>query len=470
MYVWHNKVHRLFGESLHYFVMSVDPFNVDTFRTKLSEFMISKEISSFCFYPVFGEMDVVLRVWLPGELQADFAANLQEAISTVRYIGTFAVTRIASYWCWGAEPDRTPGIVKINKDDVNAAQRAQSGSTSASDVQTLQRMLDDKMLLAIEPEDSIKCFVALALSSSGRALNDDDIRKIGNRIQEFDTRVDRVSIYLGFGLTNCILKLEVKPDGFFNIWPITERVADALGHVHSTTYICSSAPMKYETNDAISEYALRYCDYDLNLASLFPALYETHSTLSAEQESQQDEAKRWAVKHKSSLLRSIRSDDGELSVLRRAISGVLHMDENEVYEALQSYFRALEIRLRGVCYRFGANRTNGDITKLYKSAGINQDIAKSAKHMALGSMLTLCSTALKYHPKSDEESKANEDITGSWEPIAELRNYTAHGSLDPFTKDGAAYNWQNALDLLIEFFPKVRKLLALVEDECLRIK
>src|SRR5580704_19181378 len=98
MRIWLPEVHELFGDRLHYYLLTVRPFD-ERFRANMEAFKNDQHIGGFCFYEVFGSFDVILRVWIPANgVEDKFIDNLRKVVPQIERAIPFRVTDIPKYW------------------------------------------------------------------------------------------------------------------------------------------------------------------------------------------------------------------------------------------------------------------------------------------------------------------------------------------------------------------------------------
>jgi hypothetical protein len=139
----------------------------------------------------------------------------------------------------------------------------------------------------------------------------------------------------------------------------------------------------------------------------------------------------------------------ERKILHDCLVGIINEDENAFYDSLLDYFRVVERHIRSRYMHFVSKRTGGKNKDIINLLNIPKD-----KLMSLGEFLDICSKAVELTSNSIEDK----ELVGNWQPLANIRNKSAHGSLEPIKE------WKDCLSLMIKYFPRIRKLISVIDE------
>ena len=96
--VWHPLVHQRFAEELYFFLLSAKPFYEKNIFEDLDELMNDFGVEGYCAYRIFGQYDILLRVWLPSARGPQFLDKATERIGNLQAITPFHVTSLRDRW------------------------------------------------------------------------------------------------------------------------------------------------------------------------------------------------------------------------------------------------------------------------------------------------------------------------------------------------------------------------------------
>lgn len=446
MRVWHPEVHTLFGERLHYYLLTVRPFNADGFRKKIQEFRLKESIGGFCYYEVFGTFDVLLRVWVPANRDEDkFVDNLRQYVPEIDKAIPFRVTDIASYW-FRDEDRKKYNVGMLDRVTVDRVREIQNGNKSGN----ADQFKENGLLSEVDPTaNAIKFFVALSnLQPGARIVEERFQRELTTIIDSYRSsanKLSRVSVYFGYGFAWALIKAETLPENYFVVGSIVGDLNRKLYGISffTATYL-TIGTNHFETDD-ISNLSLTAAHgFNLKVARLLPVFYNTEMPGHL-----QTSIVRWVQEHDQ----IDRLNEDQRALIARALSGVVVQDEKSVLAALQDYFVDQERFLRANWQRFvesrlGSNRT----TEVLRAVHIEKGV--SSKMFALGELCTICGEVIR---QTSNDAEKNELASG-WQEVANLRNQVAHGACE------ALQDWPQMLSILLVSFSKLDHLASVIRN------
>jgi hypothetical protein len=103
---WHSDAHRAWGkERLFFYRLSFAPvYDPRAIQRSLLKLLTARRVGSFVVYELYGSWDLLVRLWLPSDVQTDeFSEALEDALEPVdlTHLTGFAVTGIVRHWVWG---------------------------------------------------------------------------------------------------------------------------------------------------------------------------------------------------------------------------------------------------------------------------------------------------------------------------------------------------------------------------------
>src|ERR1700730_183963 len=99
-HAWHHSVHELLGETLHYYLVRVRPFDARDVSKRLGQLVQQQKIGSIRVFKLFGPYDLLVRTWLHPTVAAHFHESLAGAFETSARLPYFAVENIHYRWYW----------------------------------------------------------------------------------------------------------------------------------------------------------------------------------------------------------------------------------------------------------------------------------------------------------------------------------------------------------------------------------
>jgi hypothetical protein len=444
MRVWHPEVHRLFGERLHYYLLTVRPFNAEEFRKKIEQFKVEKAIGGFCYYEVFGAFDIVLRVWVPAKTDEDkFIDELRVYVPEIDRAIPFRITDIASYWCRDIDL-KSYNVAALNRVTVDRVRGIQNGNKSRDG----DEFKKNGLLTEIEPSANVKFFITLSnpqpVARNVEERFQRELTTIINSYRPPANQLLRVSMYFGYGFAWALIKAETPAENYFLVGNIIEELNRKLFGISffTTTYLATGTSNS-EVDDISHSSLTAAHGFDLKVARLLPEFYNTEMPSPL-----QTAIVHWVQNHVK--IDSLK--ENQRALIGRALSGIVAQDEKVVFAALQDFFVGQERFLRANWQKFVEARLGNKAQEVLRAVHVPQ--GESSKMFALGVLCNICAEVIK---QSSAETEKRELASG-WHAVANLRNQVAHGACEPL-KD-----WPEMLSILLESFSKLDDLETVIRN------
>lgn len=279
--VWHPNVHHYYGERLYYFLLRYSKYIVGTpadgqaSTTPLEEIHgVLCHVGAFghCLYEVFGDADILVRVWLDSERYRMLRSELATRYPRVHAIG-FSCDTEDYLWAvsQGRWRDITNHEIAAVSKGIEACTKSFGAGVPFDAVAGARKLYDEGFILkfigqrganksAVEARAGIKFFSFLELTqrsveASQRGLHTasgitNALRAVCDR-QEYG--ISDVSVYLGTtsnkGPGNCLLKGTVDTAKYYNIYRLIVDGLKVLDHEVSPHTFLSAARNWHESDD-----------------------------------------------------------------------------------------------------------------------------------------------------------------------------------------------------------------------------
>jgi hypothetical protein len=444
MRIWHPKVHELFNERLHYYLLTVRPYDVQEFKRKLIKFKEDKSIGGLYYYEVFGAFDIILRVWLPAQEQDRFFQELIKQIPEIDRHFPFRVTDIGAYWCREQQMAsfKEEALDQVTVDHIREIQSNTNSLTGG-------KFGELGLLTSMAPSKDIKVFIFLSNSQPIPRAAEESFRntlmQILKKFKTGGTNIERESVYYGFGFAWALIKAETPPGNYFLIGNLVDELIKELRPFgfFTNTYL-AAADVHLQSDDISPESLIRAEGSDLLSARLLPDLYK--------QDLNPDLRKKiiaWIQAHRDIESLPITYK----SLITRCLAGVIAGNERIVLSTLQEFFVDQERYLRPLWPRI-LQQILPRITQaeIFQAAGIPREA--QPKFLALGQIYSIYA---QIYIKGGDPNQS-QLLGRGWETLAKLRNLVAHGACDALT------DWPEMLDLLVKNFNKVDALKNAIES------
>lgn len=262
--LWHPDLHAYYSEELYYIGLRFSGYNrevIEAVKGDLSEF----DLKGTCAYEVFGEYDVLLRVWVP---LGSFVRDVLPALDRYENLMTRHVMKVseAFHWPFPKKPSeagigelggRTDTIRKI-QDNIRRKGKAHT---------EISQYVNAKLSYygAIGKAESTKFFTSLNFQDRPN-LSRAQERSIRTRLRRAyeaclgdDGPVTNVSIYLGDGFAYAMIKglVNTVQEARDFVLDIT-RDFDGLKPFTSTYMVCEIEPLEedYLSDSAFARFSV----------------------------------------------------------------------------------------------------------------------------------------------------------------------------------------------------------------------
>lgn len=209
--LWHEQVHKYFGQQLLYYFIGIRPFSqvfLDEFAENLRNTFGN---SGFCANLLFGPWDILLRIWLRPKLFPELSSFLTQ-YQGIFSLALFQVDEIATYW---ASKDK----LTLSKKQITETLNRCGGLNCIKSVQdgenpTLKSNLKKDGLLIWDAstfhKGDIKFFICVSPEPDVPKDVEANLRKNLKNILLTNTQIERPSLYFGRGIAWALVKGLVK--------------------------------------------------------------------------------------------------------------------------------------------------------------------------------------------------------------------------------------------------------------------
>lgn len=197
---WQPGVHTRFGEKLYFYLLRLkSPLRGDEVEARMRRLLDAADIAHACEYAVYGDWDVLIRVWLSPSWKKQFLSTLKRADDTidVRY---FEASELRYLWA-GDSSDLLAPTSSVNAkiaerfDDI----RAVAEDETDVDPEIKERLFRDGLLLArpgAEGPDSVKFYICLKIYTDLK--REEEVSRVLEALDNAGLS-SRASLYSGVG-------------------------------------------------------------------------------------------------------------------------------------------------------------------------------------------------------------------------------------------------------------------------------
>jgi len=155
--VWHPDVHRHYGESLCFIYLNVRYYD-DEVRKQIMAVLADLKLAGYCYYDVFGSVDVLLRVWVRTSTRDSLLTKLRELpYVTVRSV--FLCTEPPQY-LWWKEYRSELTLKEIIPHEAETLTKVQAGDFRHESTDILKKS-GAVSIREVAKSDAIKFFVTI---------------------------------------------------------------------------------------------------------------------------------------------------------------------------------------------------------------------------------------------------------------------------------------------------------------------
>lgn len=197
---WRPAVHTRFGEKLYFYLLKLkSPLRGDEVEARMHRLLDAADIQHACEYAVYGDWDVLIRVWLSPSWKKQFLSALKRTDDTID-VRFFEANELRYLWT-GDSSDllaSTPSVeAKIAErlDDV----RAVAEDEIDVDPEIKERLLCDGLLLprpGAEGPDPVKFYICLKIYTDLK--REEEVARVLEALESAGLS-SRASLYSGVG-------------------------------------------------------------------------------------------------------------------------------------------------------------------------------------------------------------------------------------------------------------------------------
>jgi hypothetical protein len=452
--VWHPLVHKRFSEELHYFLIKTNIYS-STFKKQLHEFLFEIGTEGFCMYEIFGNYDILLRVWFTNENRLKFVEYIENR-PEIAGIEEFFVQGFNISWhdesgkCQG-DPN-VDDLIRLSPETIQKAQFGQLSEPEMKELSSKHILLSREISFS---NKKFKFFVLMDYASS--PLRDFKIREyIEQFIDNQRSYVDKVSVYSGIGFTRYIIKAVSK--NFYDILRFILALISEFRILNvQTNTVVVAEENPYESDNItfggnLEEETVRF---------LVPELYE-------QKEISMEERYRLAIKIYQSADAFIHDDiHDDKGILQQTMQFIISKDSKGLAACLGAYFAEFEQFLRESFPQFTTKLCRSESPdKIDSSNKIMQDAYKYCKILEnkkafLGEWIDLYKYVITTILSAENNwVKENIEVFEILKTAATWRNKFAHADYGDIIQD-----WEELIDFLAKFVPVKRYFEAYIEEK-----
>lgn len=451
---WHPDVHRRFGERLFFFLLALKPYRhqafTDALHKLLDEFGVSvkKNHEGYCSYELLGDLDFLLRVWLPADQEVRFIEQAHARLPNLSKLIQLSVQSVV--WDWRfLKPPAEKDVESLAPSTVIAQQSAQR----PEDCEDVTKLGLAKWVREAVPNenqpDPFKAFISLKPPDKFEETQLKWLREeLVTLITESD-KIDDCTFYVGIGFTWLLVK--VVAGSFSSLSQLVSRIGTEFGAVglSSSTY---AVTVRRAEGDSIAVRAPSDGpEFGSEILKFIPALRGPCTAPKDVRVAVADFIR------DTVLVADLKEDDK--TPLRELLAAVL-MDEEDA--AIQPLFLPTINREREVRGRLLhlVQAHDGKLDWLIRfSKDVKQEF-KTPDTIALGFALLAANEKLKeLAPGAVGNSSISEEEI---KRVTKVRNMLMHGARFHLAKD-----WQLLATHLLTLY-RIRDVFIPALDECLR--
>jgi len=467
--VWHPNVHRYFGEQLYYLLIQMSEYvptrkssggtQTKTALDKIHDLLEKCGAHGHCIYEVFGDVDILVRVWLDGA-RYEILGNSLRAEPTVKNVILFISDREEYLWAKIKGNWKEIGTSEIVKKYTDISEHLHI----PEDDDRWKNLWDEGFILKpigdtkIDAQDvngenkEIKFFSFLHLVQKLVTQPWQVVSIIEKRIRELDINVEGLSLYFGNSqLGNCLLKGTT-----YDYYDIYKLVVEGF---HTTdlespphTYLVAS-PSWHEADDLVppGPYTNINAKRIISFANIpFSAVANIHIN---------DPKMRQLLEAYDAISPLLAVDEERLLTL--FVSGLLDNDVNTIEMGLMFLFRIEKYMNRYFFDRLALSNPGKNIDKLIANTidNLQKEFELKQKKEDYNPPTNVKKFTLKdfavFLGILCKESEVAEVIDKDWKRDIEitinLRNDMAHGRLDKLITDWANFMKRVAPAMLLYY-------------------
>ncbi|MFC1929501.1 hypothetical protein ACFLW6_01340 [Chloroflexota bacterium] len=460
--LWHPQVHDFFGENLYYFMLRFKGYNRNHLET-LKQQLEKEGIVGFCLYEVFGEFDILMRIWLT--LNGFHIIN--RILETFSNLMAYPFYRIIdqNHWAFTEYPNES-NLQELlsNKSIIDTIQRQRSQENT----KTIIEQYEKGNVLRYKPRSSgTKFYTTLTFGENGTISRrqEIEIKETMKRIQkdarsnQLEFKVKELSLYFcEQGIAHVLIKGVTDDVGGVRNLVVNQIIPETRGLFPETTTFVIAEEDPYESDDISTEALEKYSigTPPLWIQLWFPNFYDIAS----------DTSKLMTVQtiliDNRETIQSI-SEEHRLQVIKPLLEGVLSGQPENAIASILLWFARTEAFLGNEEIFIGYLRylTGGqgkEVQEIHLEIKRKLGITKEEigdKYITLGNKLEKYVEAVKRFTPNAELI----NITPQPAELTHIRNWFAHGEIfSNFDNE-----WQNIFKLFLWFLPLYESILSSIK-------
>jgi len=442
VWVWHPAVHERFQETLFYFLLQVRPFELVEFDNEVKALMSKYGVPRYCLYQLFGNVDCLLRVWLPPQAGRQFKEDAL-GLRNVKLVNDLYVAIRDKRLCWiFNEAEKLPinsiaeAAARLTEDEVRRQQ--------VGDDESLRQRLKDTGLIFKRPVETvsgvrIKAFIAFSQPDSGtnEKLRQAIVDRLVEMLKDREYRFDQPpTLMIGVGFCWAFVKVVAQDYAALGRFVNKTNSEFGLYGIYSSTLLVVGDPPPIE-GDSVSASALGVSGgFNPLVARVLAGLYGApldHAECGKFED--------FVLKRLPSLESQPTADSvKDMEVMRNFLEASVRDDRDAAFLALYPAIKGAERRLREPLGRLvGKTQYPGGMPALLEFLKQNKiNPPKSPNDFTLRDSLQAGAEILRHALPDDTWVK--ERLIGSiFEGIGDIRNTVMHDKVLDLRAEWKAY-------------------------------
>jgi len=450
--IWHPDVHRKFSEELHYFLIKPEIYS-SSFKSQVSKFLSDIGAKGFCIYDIFGNYDILLRVWLSDINKMKFAEYIDKNLN-IAGIDEFIVQGFIVSWHESREEPKNPSLLDLDNLTPEIIEKAQLNKIAENEMEELasKHLLLSRMIPPLNGD--YKFFVLMGYPTSVPVRENIISDQIKDFINTQKSYLKNISVYSGMGFSRYLIKAVSKD--FYDILKLVLAFIERFNLLKiQTNTIIVAEENPYESDNITLPNAIADMD-ESTVRGLVPLLYNKQDVSMLDRNLLAN--KIWEIRD------SFESDKD--NILRKTIEHIINKDNEGLAAYLQSYFSSFERFLRdslnkfivGLCINNPSDKRI-DPNTLYRKACESQNIEN--RMGSLGKWIEAYRYVINEIPIAKNIwTKENIDILKN---AVTWRNKFSHAEYGNIIQD-----WNSLIDFLCEFIDVKKLIEEHINNTCIK--
>ena len=226
--VWHPLIHeQLYNENCYYFLLRLrDPIEL---VSQLQRLVLQAQIISSCIYVIYGNYDVLVRLWATHEKRNRFVSVLSQRQTIIDEVQEFQAKQIDYVWVDDAHLPLEPSRLSAYKSKIDRLCR-QVLNQAPMDNTVLDELINVGLVhrLPQSPKPSIKFYIALQRQAGlmEPRIESAFVRQV---VRSPFNDINNISLYTGLGFATYLIKA-VTHD-YYTIYSWISHLQDQLSQL-----------------------------------------------------------------------------------------------------------------------------------------------------------------------------------------------------------------------------------------------